>query len=50
MQRRREILLEQLENEAGEDPLKDRFKVGYIAACNDLLKMTVEEVEIKEID
>ena len=30
---------------AGKDPLEDRFKAGYIAACRDILDVDLEESE-----
>lgn len=32
-----------LQNEAGKDPLIDRFSCGYIAAVNDLLDAKLDE-------
>lgn len=50
LQFRKQTLLEELETEAGKDPLSDRYRAGYIAACNDILNATVEEIEIQEIE
>lgn len=35
-------LKESLAEQAGKDPLEDRFKVGYIAAFNDIILMEYE--------
>jgi hypothetical protein len=36
----------ELEQQAGLDPLEDRMKVGYIAACKDIINLTfLEEQE-----
>lgn len=42
----KQILTEELQNEAGKDPLQDRFRVGYIAAVNDVLRVHFEEIEV----
>jgi hypothetical protein len=36
-------LTQMLQNEAGKDPLIDRFSCGYIAAINDLLEAKPDE-------
>jgi hypothetical protein len=41
---RRAILIEYLAEQAGKDPLEDRYKVGYITAINDLVQVKVEDV------
>lgn len=38
-----EDLKEKLANEAGADPASDRYIVGYITACRDLLNVDIEE-------
>ncbi len=40
---RRDYLLETLEEQAGANPLQDRFNCGYIAAVKDFLNIEVEE-------
>lgn len=50
MRQRQVSLLERLEEEAGLEPLRDRYCVGYIAAVKDLLNMTVEEIDIQEAE
>lgn len=40
-----QILTEVLQQEAGKEPLEDRFRVGYIAAIKDILQVTFEEIE-----
>ena len=45
---RKKILLETLQDNAGEDSLKDRFNCGYIAAVNDILNIDVEEVAVDD--
>jgi hypothetical protein len=37
------VITEILQQEAGKDPLQDRFHTGYIAAINDLLNADLEE-------
>ena len=39
------ILTEQLQSEAGKEPLEDRFKVGYITAVKDILQVSFEEIQ-----
>ncbi len=38
-------MLEVLSKDAGVDPLQDRFRTGYIAAIDDLLQVSFEEIE-----
>ena len=45
---RKQILTEKLMDNAGEDPLKDRYNCGYIAACYDILNIDVEEVAVDD--
>lgn len=45
---RRDALVEKLEFNAGLDPLTDRFNCGYIAAMNDILNISVDEVELND--
>jgi len=41
-------LLEELEALAGVDPQQDRFRVGYLAAVNDILNIDIEEVAVND--
>lgn len=41
-------LKEALAEQAGKDPLEDRFRAGYIAAFNDIIRMDWEEPEEQE--
>lgn len=43
---RKQLLLEQLADNAGINSLDDRFKSGYISAVNDLLRVEIEETDI----
>lgn len=43
---RKQVLLDELANNAGIDPLTDRYKTGYIAAINDMQNIEVQEVEL----
>lgn len=45
---RKQALLDTLQDNAGEDSLKDRFTCGYLAAINDILNIDVEEVSIDD--
>jgi len=44
----KEVLTEELQENAGKDPLQDRFRVGYITAVNDFLRVHFEEITIQE--
>lgn len=43
LQDRVQILTDELALSAGLDPLSDRFKVGALAACKDLINIEWEE-------
>jgi hypothetical protein len=38
-------MLERFEEQAGLDPLKDRYYAGYLAGINDFLKAEFEEAQ-----
>lgn len=48
LRERKNVLLDALQDNAGENPLKDRFNCGYIAAINDILNIDVEEVVVDD--
>lgn len=41
---RKQALLDELAEQAGINPLQDRYHAGYIAAANDLLNTSAEEL------
>lgn len=43
---RKEYLIEFLADNAGNSPLEDRYKAGYIAAVNDLFNVNIEETQV----
>jgi hypothetical protein len=42
---RKQVLMETLAESAGSNPLEDRYHVGYIAAINDLLRISLDEIK-----
>jgi hypothetical protein len=40
---RKAVLIEALTESAGVQPLEDRYRVGYIAALNDMLQISLDD-------
>jgi hypothetical protein len=45
LQERKEALQEELGQAAGINPLQDRFAAGYIAAVNDILNISLDDIQ-----
>lgn len=45
LQERANILIEELQEQAGVDSGRDRYIAGYLAAVKDILNTTYEEIE-----
>lgn len=45
LQERLTFLTEMLQEQAGVDPGKDRYTCGYIAAVNDMLRISLDDIK-----